>query len=76
MKVIDLVKFSREMLKTLSENEVKTGDWKYVKMYEEYRHMRDMGLKYRYVIAELAATHNISRSKIERIIRRFERDVS
>mgnify|MGYP006379089447 CR=1 FL=1 len=76
MKVIDLVKFSREMLKTLSENEVKTGDWKYVKMYEEYRHMRDIGLKYRYVIAELAATHNISRSKIERIIRRFERDVS
>lgn len=64
------------MLKTLSENEVKTGDWKYVKMYEEYRNMRDMGLKYRYVIAELAATHNISRSKIERIIRRFERDVS
>lgn len=75
MKVIDLVKFSREMLKMLSENEVKTGDWKYVKMYEEYRHMRDMGLKYRYVIAELAATHNISRSKIERIIRRFERTV-
>ena len=76
MKVVELVKFSREMLKTLSENEVKTGDWKYVKMYEEYRHMRDMGLKYRYVIAELAATHNISRSKIERIVRRFERDVS
>ena len=75
MKVIDLVKFSREMLKTLSENEVKTGDWKYVKMYEEYRHMRDMGLKYRYVIAELAATHNISRSKIERIVQKFERTV-
>ena len=72
MKVIDLVKFSREMLKTLPENEVKTGDWKYVKMYEEYRHMRDMGLKYRYVIAELAATHNISRSKIERIVQKFE----
>ena len=37
MKVVELVKFSREMLKTLSENEVKTGDWKYVKMYEEYK---------------------------------------
>lgn len=75
MKVVELVKFSREMLKTLSENEVKTGDWKYVKMYEEYKHMRETGLKYRYVIAELAATHNISKSKIERIVHKFERTV-
>jgi hypothetical protein len=75
MKVIDLVKFSREMLKTLSENEVKTGDWKYVKMYEEYRHMRETGLKYRYVIAHLAMAYCISKSKIERIVHKFERTV-
>ena len=75
MKVVKILSMGREMLKLLSENEVRIGDWKYVKMYEEYQRMRENGLKYRAVIAELALCYSMSRSKVERIIQRLGRDV-
>ena len=75
MTGLDVVKVGLPMLKLMSENDVKLDDWKYVTMYEEYCHMRKMGLKYRYVISQLSATYNISKSKVERIIRRFDKDV-
>lgn len=74
MKVAELIRISRELLKVLSENDVRTGDWKYVKMYDEYRHMRDVGVKYRYAVSILAEEYGISRSKVERIIRRMGKE--
>lgn len=75
MKIVKIVILSRELLKLLSENDVKTGDWKYLKMYEEYQCMRDNGIGYRAAVMEVAACHHVSRSKAERIIRRLSRDV-
>ena len=75
MEIAKFVEIGQELLKLLSENDVRIGDWKYVKLYDEYRNMRDNGVKYRYAIANLAATHNISRAKVERIIRRLSKDV-
>ena len=74
MKVAELVKISREVLKLLSENEVRTGDWKYVKMYDEYQRMRANGVKYRAAVVEVAKCYGISRAKAERIISRLGRD--
>lgn len=75
MKVVELIKFGREMLKTMSDYGVKEGDWKHIDLYEEYKEMRRKGFKYRYVIMQLSLTHGISKSKIERIIRRLGQDV-
>ena len=75
MKVVELVFLSREVLKLLSENDVKTGDWKYLKMYDEFRHMRANGVKYRMAVVEVAQCHGISRSKAERIIKRLSKDI-
>ena len=74
MKVVEIIKLGREMLKTLSENDVIIGDWKYIEMYDEYCRMRNNGIKYRAAIAEVALCHNISRAKAERIIRRFSKE--
>lgn len=75
MEIAEFVRIGQDLLKLLSENEVKIGDWKYVKLYDEYKSMRKHKVKYRYAISELAATHNISRAKVERIIRRFKKNV-
>lgn len=75
MKVVELLKIGRELLKVLSENEVRTGDWKYVKMYEEYRRMRDNGVKYRAAVMEAATRHGISRANAERIIKRMGKEL-
>ena len=63
------------MLKLPSENGIRIGDWKYIKMYDECQRMRENGLKYRSVIAELALCYSMSRSKVERIIQRLGKDV-
>ena len=75
MKVAKIVSMSRDLLKLLSENEVKTGDWKYLKMYEEYQCMRDNGINYRAAVMELSVCYRISRSKAERIIKRLNKEL-
>ena len=75
MKICEIVKLGKEMLKTMSDYGVKDGDWKYIDLYEEYKGMRKKGFKYRYVIMQLSLTHGISKSKVERIIRRLGQDV-
>lgn len=75
MKMIELVKISRDLLKLMSENEVKTSDWMYIGLYEDYLNMRRLGLKYRYVISELSISYHTSKSSVERVLRRFNKDV-
>lgn len=75
MKIVEIIRLGKELLKTMSNYGVKEGDWKYLDLYEEYREMRRKGFKYRFVIMQLSLTHSISKSKIERIIRRLNQDV-
>lgn len=75
MEIAEIVKIGRELLKMLSEYEVRIDDWKYLKMYEEYKRMRSNGVKYRYAIAELASVYHISRANVERIVRRLSKIV-
>ena len=75
MEIAEIVKLGRELLKLLSENDVRIGDWKYLKMYEDFKRMRHNGVKYRYAISELSLTHHISKANVERIIRRLRKTV-
>lgn len=75
MKIVEIIRFGKEVLKTMSDYGVKDGDWRYIDLYDEYREMRRKGFKYRFVIMQLSLTHSISKSKIERIIRRLNQDV-
>lgn len=74
MKVIELLKIGGEMLKLMSENEVNRDDWRFVPMYEEFKEMRDKGLKYREAVRMLAEDYHVSRATVERAIRRLEAD--
>jgi len=46
MEVAEIVRIGRELLKLMSENDVKIDDWKYLKMYNEYKRMRQNGVKF------------------------------
>ena len=75
MRIVEFIKIGRELLKIMSKYDVKLDDWMYVDMYEEYKEMRAKGFKYKFVIMQLSLTHSISKSKVERIIRRLDKDV-
>jgi len=71
MIVADMVKICAEMLKMLSKNGVRTEDYQYVDMYYDFLSMRSHRLKYRCTVDELAAKYGISKSTVERVIKRF-----
>ena len=74
MKVVELLKICGELLKLMSENDVKRDDYRFVKMYHEYSNMREKGIKYRVVIQMLSDEYNISKASIERAIRRLNQE--
>ena len=75
MKVVELVKISTKILEMMSNSDIRTGDYKFVEMYEEYKRLRNAGEKYWYIIASLAERYSISESSVKRLIRRFENEV-
>ena len=74
MKMVELLKLAGETLKVMSENDVLRDDWRFVPMYEEFHHMRSMGIKYSEVIRILAEDYCIGRSTVERAIRRLSKE--
>ena len=74
MKVVELLKIGGELLKLMSENDVKRDDYQYVKMYHEYQNMRENGVKYRATIRILAEDYQTSRASVERVIRRLSKE--
>ena len=74
MKKVELLKILREGLKMPSNCEVMRDDYKYIDLFEEFQHMRGMGLKYREVVRMLAKDYHLGRVTVERVIRRLEGD--
>lgn len=71
MKVVELLKIGGEMLKTMSENGVLVKDWKYVKMFDEYRMMRKNKVKHYTAVQELSEDYGVSTRTVERILKRL-----
>ena len=75
MKVVEIVKIARELLKLMSEYGVKVGDQDYVDVYEDFVNMRMNRVKYRSAIRMLAEERKISTRTLERIFRRLSKNV-
>lgn len=75
MKVAKLLEMGSQMLKVMSENDIKMTDWSYCKLYEDYERMRHRGEKYHVIISELSLAYAISESSVSRIVKRLSRDV-
>ena len=74
MKIVELLKFAAETLKTMSENDVLRDDWRFISMFDEFQNMKEMGIKYTEAIRMLAEDYCVSRSTIERAIRRLGKE--
>ena len=76
MKVIEILQIGRELLKVMSENDLRVDDYQYVGMYHEYEFLRGEHEKYNTIINRLSNKYRISQSKVKRIIRRFDKEVN
>lgn len=71
MKVYEMLKLGSETLKMMSRHGIFLNDYLYVDAYEQFRHMRSLGVKYDHALDELAREHNIAKRTLQRAFKRL-----
>lgn len=74
MKIIEIVKINRELLRNLHIAGVRLDDTNYIDLYTEYRRMLLKREKVSYIVAALAVKYAISERKVYALIKRFQTD--
>lgn len=75
MKVYELLTFNKELLKRIHSAGLRTDDYKYVDLYNEYKYRSNAGEKVTYIVAVLAAKYNVSERQVYKIVRKFSDEV-
>lgn len=71
MKVIEILKLNRELLKTCHYMGIRPDDVQYI---EQYNKLHTNGEKVSYIVATLSIRYGISERKVYDLIRRFKTD--
>lgn len=74
MKVVELLKIGKILLETLQESCIKSGDVKYLDMYDEYVCMVNRGNKTSYISSVLSNKYGISERQFFYLIKRLSKD--
>lgn len=74
MKIIDVLKFNRELLNNLRTAGIRLEDAEYVDLHSDYTRMLAHGEKVSYIVAVLAERYGICERKVYSLIRRFQSD--
>ena len=68
MKVKELIKIGKIVMKMLHERGIKMEDYQHLPMIEEFDIMKNMGHKTTYIIAHLSEKYGICERKVYKII--------
>ena len=71
MKIFEIVKINRELLKNLHTAGVRMKDTKYIDLYADYQRMKGDGEKVSYIVALLADRYGVSERTMYSLIRRL-----
>lgn len=74
MKVVELLKLGAETLKMMSRNGIFVDDWKYIDAYEDFRRMRELGVKYNVAIKEVANDLHVTKRTLQRAFKRLSKE--
>lgn len=74
MKIIEIVKINRELLKNLHTAGVRIEDAEYIDLFSDYHKLLDRGEKVSYIVALLSGRYGVSERKVYTIIKHFKSD--
>ena len=75
MKAVEFLQLGKEILKMMSNCDLRINDYKYIEMYDEYARMRVSNEKVDYILKFLSDKYKVSESTVKRVIRRLSREV-
>ena len=74
MKIIDILKFNRELIKRLKIAGIRLEDEEFVDLYTDYTTLLNRGEKVSYIVARLSEKYAVSERKVYMLIKRFQSD--
>ena len=74
MKIIDILKFNRELIKRLREAGISLKDERYIDLYNDYTELRRHGEKVSYIVLVLSTRYAVSERTVYSLIKRMNRE--
>lgn len=74
MKIIEVLKFNRELIKKLKIAGIRLEDEEFVDLYTDYTMLLEHGEKVSYIVAWLSDKYAVSERKVYMLIKRFQSD--
>ena len=74
MKIIEVLKFNRELIKRLKIAGIRLEDEEFVDLYTDYTNLLKRGEKISYIVALLSERYAMSERKVYTHIKRFKSD--
>lgn len=74
MKIIEVLKFNRELIKRLKIAGIRLEDEEFVDLYTDYTTLLNRGEKVSYIIARLSEKYTVSERKVYMLIKRSQSD--
>lgn len=74
MKIIEVLKFNRELINRLKMSGIRLEDAEYVDLYTDYTTLLEHGEKVLYIVARLSEKYAVSERKVYGLIKRFQSD--
>lgn len=74
MKVIEILKLNRDLLKICRDVGIRMDDVQYIELYNDYNRLLANGEKVSYIVAVLAERYAVSERKVYALIKRLRSD--
>ena len=74
MKIIDILKFNRELIKRLRAAGIRLKDERYIDLYNDYTELRRHGEKVSYIVLVLSTRYAVSERTVYSLIKRMNRE--
>lgn len=74
MKIIEVLKFNRELIKRLKIAGIRLEDEEFVDLYTDYTNLLKRWEKVSYIVALLSERYAVSERKVYTLIKRFKSD--
>lgn len=74
MTVYETLKICGCLIDNLEKAGIRLSDYKYIRLFEDYREARKRGEKVAYIVACLSAQYNVSERSIYEIVKRLGSD--
>ena len=74
MKIIEILKFNRELIKKLKTLGIRLEDEEFVDLYTDYTTLLNRGEKVSYIVALLSEKYAVSERKVYTLIKRIKSD--